>query len=143
MAAKVYDADEVSIIVAGIPISGFADGEFVRIEEEEQFSTVTGSDGEVTRSKTNQTLATLTFILMQTSASNAVLSALHVTDLQASGGAGIVPVLVRDRQGLSQFNSESGWVVKFPDESFDREATSREWMIHAVKNKTSRTVGGN
>ncbi len=144
MSLKVYDADQVTINFAGADIdSGFADGEFVRIEEEEQFATVTGSDGEVTRSRTNQNVATITILLNQSSGGNAALSLLHGQDRLLGGGAGVGPLLIRDRQGLSIFTSESAWIVKFPDESYDREATTREWMLHAVMNPTSRIVGGN
>ena len=144
MTLKVYDADQVTINFAGVDIdSGFADGEFVRIEEEEQFTAITGSDGEVTRSKTNQNVATITVILGQASSGNAAFSLLHNIDRRAAGGAGVGPLLIRDRQGLSIFTSESAWITKMPDESFDREATPREWLMNAVMNPVSRFVGGN
>lgn len=144
MAAKVYDANEVTVNFAGIDLdSGFADGEFVRIEEEPQFEAVVGSDGEVTRSKSNQNLATVTIILMQSSSGNAAMSVIHNLDRSEGAGAGIGTLLIRDRQGLSVFSSESAWITKMPDESFDRTATSREWILNAVMNPASRVVGGN
>ncbi len=144
MGVKIYDANEVTVVVALIDIdAGFADGEFVRIEQEEQFSTYIGSDGQVTRSKTNQKVARVTIILAQSSESNAALSTLHALDINAPNGAGVGPILIRDRQGLSQFSSDACWIVKFADESYDREVTTREWPIDAVTNGASRFVGGN
>jgi len=144
MAVKIYDANTVSIIVGGIPIdSGFADGEFLRIEQEEQFAMFTGSDGEVTRSKTNMKGVRITILLAQTSLGNTLLSLLHQSDLLNDNGAGVVPMMVRDRGGLSIFTSDSVWISKFPDESYDRETTAREWVLDGTVSSVGRFVGGN
>jgi hypothetical protein len=131
MSMKVYDADQVSIIVGGILIdSGFADGEFLRIEQEgDDFTDLVGTDGQVVRSKSNDRRATATVLLSQTSEGNQALSALSNLDRSTPNGAGIVPFLVRDRQGASIYTSEECWIMKPPDVSFDREATVREWTI--------------
>ncbi len=133
MGTKVYDANEVSVILGGIAIdSGFADGEFCRIEQEsDDFDDVVGSDGEVTRSKTNDRRATITLLVMQTSSSNQALSALSNADRLASNGAGIVPVMIRDRNGASLFESQHAWIRRPPNVSFDKVATPREWVIRA------------
>jgi hypothetical protein len=132
---KIYDADQISIMIAGIPItSGFADGEFITIEPEaEDFTDVVGTDGEVTRSKTNDRRATLTLKLMQTSEANALLSALNETDKNTPGGAGVGALLIRDRQGLSLYQAAECWIQKGPNITFDREATAREWIIRCAK----------
>lgn len=134
MPTKVYDPDQVSVSLSGIPISGYADGEFVRIEKEsDAFTDVVGTDGEVSRSKTRDDRGTVTFILMQTSDSNILLSALHQLDKNAAGGAGIGALLVRDAQGTSLYTASECWISKEPDVSFDREPTSREWTLRAAK----------
>lgn len=140
---KVYDADQVSVVIAGIPIaSGYADGEFVRIEQvTEDFTEKVGTDGEVTRSKTNDHRATVTIRLMQTSDGNAALSALNNADKLAPNGAGIGPFLVKDRQGTSLFAGDKCWVKKPPNVSFDREATEREWTL--MVSDLVRLDGGN
>lgn len=144
MGVKIYDANAVTIIVGIIPIeSGFADGEFARIEQDEQFVIYNSADGEVARSKTNMKSARVTIILAQTSSSNAALSLLHTTDITVDNGAGVVPLVIRDRQGLSVFNAVSSWIVKYPDESYDKEVTTREWTFDAVVTPASRFVGGN
>jgi hypothetical protein len=143
MSLKVYDADQVSISLAGIPISsGFADGEFLRIEQEgDDFVDVVGTDGEVSRSKTRDRRATITVLLMQTSDSNALLSALNNLDILAPNGAGVGTLLVRDRQGTSIYRADECWIQKSPDVSFDREATSREWTLRCAN--LQRLDGGN
>ena len=131
MGFKVYDADQVSVNIAGIPVTGgFADGEFLRIEfETDQFSDVAGTDGEVTRSKTNDRRATATLSLMQTADANNLLAGLAQTDRDAANGAGVGAFLVRDRQGTSLYQASECWISKTPDATFDREATAREWII--------------
>lgn len=134
MTTKVYDPDQISIVLSGIPISGYADGEFVRIEKEsDAFTDVVGTDGEVSRSKTRDDRGTVTFILMQTSDSNILLSALHLLDKNAPGGAGIGALLVRDARGTSLYSSAECWISKEPDVTMDREPTAREWTCRAAK----------
>ncbi len=132
MTTKIFDAKEVTLIVCGIPLdSGFADGEFLKIEQNsEDFTMVVGTDGEVTRSKTNDRTAKVTVRLMQTSDGNAALSALNVKDLAQNNGAGIGAFLVKDRtSGTIKYTASSCWISKPPSVSFDKVATVREWEI--------------
>ncbi len=133
-AVKVYDADEVNISFAGFALDGgFADGEFLRIEQEtEDFVDVVGTDGEVTRSKTNDRRATITILLMQTSSGNQALAALSNLDRSLPNGAGIAPFLVTDGNGDSLYEASSAWIQKPPDVSMDRTATPREWQLRCA-----------
>ena len=140
---KIYDANEVTIFIAGIPIdSGFGDGEFLRIEQDsDDFTDVVGTDGEVTRSKTNDRRATITLILMQSSSGNAVLSALNLLDKKVGNGAGVGPFLVRDKQGTSLYSASKCWIAKPPNAAFGREAGPREWKVRVAD--LERLDGGN
>ena len=131
---RVYDSDQVFCSVAGVPISGFADGEWLRIERETaKFDDVVGTDGEVTRSKTNDDRATITVRLMQSSPTNDLLSAIHLSDANTPGGVGVGPFLLIDRQGTTLVNAEKCWISKEPNISLDRTATEREWTIRCAK----------
>jgi hypothetical protein len=130
---RVYDADQVTVTLAGIPVTGFADGEFVRIERESAaFQDVAGTDGEVTRSKSNDDRASVTFRLMQSSPANDLLSALYNLDKNTPGGAGVGVMMVRDRQGTSLFTAEHAWISESPPVSLDRTATEREWTVRCA-----------
>lgn len=130
---KIYDPNDVSASIAGLPMSGWADGEFIRIERESNaFDDVAGTDGEVTRSKSNDDRATITFLLMQSSDANDLLSALYNTDKNTPGGAGVGAFLVRDGSGRALFTAEKAWIQKSPDVSLDRTATAREWTIRCA-----------
>jgi hypothetical protein len=139
---KVYDADQVSLVIAENLIeSGYADGEFVRIEQEsDDFTDYVGTDGEVTRSKTNDRRATITVILAQTSAGNSLLSSMSNLDRNAPNGAGVGSFLLRDRQGNTVYSAEHCWVAKPPNATFDRAATTREWKLRC--DKLERFDGG-
>jgi hypothetical protein len=130
MSVKVYDPDQISVIFAGVPAEGFADGEMVTIEHTTpRFSSVVGTTGEVVRSKSKDKRATITVKLMQTSNTNDLYSAIAVADDKAPNGAGIAPVMVRDRQGRALYAGKDAWIVGQPDASYDRTAKSREWKI--------------
>jgi hypothetical protein len=130
---RVYDPDQVSVSVAGIPLSGFADGEFVTVEfESPAFEDVAGTDGEVTRSKSNDGRATITVKLMQSSPVNDLLSTLHNLDKSTPGGVGVGPFMLRDAQGTTLLVAEKAWIQKAPDGSWDRTAKERAWVIRCA-----------
>lgn len=130
---RVYDPDQIFVSLAGIPCSGYADDEFVRVEREgPAFDDVVGTDGEVTRSKTNDNRATVTIKLMQSSPTNDLFSALHNLDKNTPGGAGVGPFILKDLQGTTLIMAEKSWIRKEPDGSWGRTATEREWIIRVA-----------
>lgn len=140
---KIYDADQITINVCGIPVAaGFGDGEFCRIEEsDDKFTFYESTDGSVTRSKTLKRTAIVTLTLAQTAEANDALSALHNLDLAQPNGAGIGAFICRDRGGRAIYQASKCCVIKPPDVSFDREATTREWKIFLIDHR--RFDGGN
>ena len=134
---RLYDPDGVLITIAGIPVSGWADGEFCRVERDsDAFGDVVGTDGEVTRSKTNDFRATVTLRLMQSSPSNALLSALHTSDRNTPGGVGVGAFLLHDSSGGvsgTKLVGEKCWIAKAPDSSWDRTPKEREWKIRVAR----------
>lgn len=139
---KHYDPDLISIVFAGILIEGYADGEFVSIEaNSEDFLMKMGTDGEGTRSKTNDRSGTVTLKLMQSSSSNPRLSAIRELDLAQPNGAGVGALQVRDQGGVTIYSAEQAYIEKLPSSSFDREATTREWVLKT--DKLTAIIGGN
>lgn len=125
-----YEFDEVTVVFGPILMDGFQDGEGVTVEKPEPtFTTHVGCDGKVTRSKTLNRTATVTIHLMQTSAQNDALSAIHIVDRDAPNGAGILPVYVRDRNGRSLHAGVEAWIERAPDSTYDRTPTTRDWVI--------------
>jgi hypothetical protein len=128
MATKTYDCKKVLCVVGGIPLSGFSDGDVVDIERnEDTFTLQVGADGESTRSKSNNRSGRFTFHLAQSSAANALLSALAKTDETSNNGA--VAVMVKDASGGSVYQASQAWIVKPPTAAFKRESDVRDWVL--------------
>lgn len=129
-----YDPTQVTVSFAGIVAEGYADGEFVRIERDsDDFGDVVGTDGTVSRARTSDKRATVTIILMQTSPTNALFSALAQADEDTPGGAGVAPLVIRDRLGTSIHRGAKAWIAKRPDVAYARIPGAREWKIRVAK----------
>jgi hypothetical protein len=132
---KRYDAAQVTLVFMGLLIdSGFAEGEFLTIEQSApDYEVVVGTDGEVSRSRTNNRHAVIKVKLMQTSDGNSFLTALSNAGLLAHNGADIGPMLVRDRvSGVATWTATKCWIAKPPDVSFDNKVTMREWELQCA-----------
>jgi hypothetical protein len=131
MTTRVYDSNRVQISFAGIPVEkGYADGDFLTItKSSDAFTSVVGTDGEVTRSKTLDRRAEVEIVLMQSSKTNDLLAAVHKADLESPGGAGVGAFLVVDQNGTSLYAAGNAWIKRAPDPVFGREAQSRTWLL--------------
>ena len=129
--AKEYSPDEYVMTLCGIVInSGFADGEFLTLEENSpRFVMKKGSDGSVTRCRSLDRSAKAVFKLMNTSDINDQLSALAQQDQAARNGAGVGAFEIKDIYGTTIFHGSQAWISEMPKVSLDREATPREWMV--------------
>jgi len=142
MAVKRYDAAQNTTIIAGIPISGFAEGSMIEIEyNSDAFELKIGVDGEGTRSRTNDNSAKITLSLMSSSSANDALSALHNLDKNSANGDGIGPLLIKDGSGNHLAAAETAWIVKDPTVEFGREVGERKWVLETDSLK--QLVGGN
>lgn len=140
MALTTYDPKNVSVIIGGKIMSGFADGTFVTVERNEQaFNLKVGVDGEGTRAKSNNKSGKITIVLMQSSPSNDDLSAIAAADELT--GAGIVPSLVKDNSGTSLATALTSWVQKYSNNEYGKEVTTRTWIMETDELQTF--VGGN
>jgi hypothetical protein len=144
MTVKVYNADEVTVALGFVLIdSGFADGEFLRIEQEaDDTEDEVGTDGEVSVSRTNDRRATATIIVLQTSSGNQGLSILSNLVRSAPGLVGAIwPFLARDQNGAALYTGQDSWVKRPPDVSMNRTAQPREWTVRIAN--LVRNDGGN
>lgn len=140
MTVKTYDPKQVQISIGGNIISGFADGEFINVERDENmFTKVSGADGEVSRAKSNNKMGTMTLTLMGTSASNDILSAFAIADELTNSG--VVPIFIKDSLGTSILFAAEGWVRKMPAYTASKEITDRAWVFDLAAVETF--IGGN
>lgn len=134
MVMKTYSANDVSLIIAGVPVdSGRGESTFVEIQIPERFVLQRGCDGECTRAPTNDTTATATVTLTQSSSGNALLSALHSLDLAApAGGAGVGPFMLKDGSGTSLYAAPHCYIIKSPDAAFGGAPGERQWQLQII-----------
>lgn len=125
------DPSQFTMIVGGLPISGFPDGVFINIEyDEDHFNKESGIDL-TTRVATGNYDASITITLQQTSASNDILSSF--AELDRRGVGGVVPVLFRDSGGRTTMASDTAWVRRTPAAAFaSGEGQNREWVLDVV-----------
>lgn len=129
---RTYDPKGVLVIVNGIPLYGFADGTFIRVErDDDMFTKVVGADGMTSRAKSNNKGGKITITLKQTSPSNDVLSGIALADEMTN--AGVVPIMIKEMSkpvpSQSLAVSGFGWVQKQPVMEYGKEITNREWIF--------------
>lgn len=125
---KTYDPKKIVITFGGRQITGYADGSFVTVRRNaDGWSLQMGTDGEGTRSKSNDNSGQVEISLMQSSLSNDFLSQIAISDQVAN--AGLLPLLVKDVDGNFLATAEQAFIKKLPDSEFGREAASRSWII--------------
>lgn len=123
MPAKTYNAKQVSVILGGFPISGFADGQFLSIvPNADLYELTVGTDGDGTRSAQNNKSAQITLSLLQSSVSNAVLESL-------AEGEETFALLIKDNSGSTIYSAATAWVRRRPDANFDRTVGQRDWLL--------------
>lgn len=142
MQTKTYSPDLVLAIFGPNRIQGFADGTFVKVERnEDSFKVLVGADGEVTRTRSLNRSGRVTFTLLQTSESNLYLAALVAADELTSNGTGVLPLMIKDRNGNSLHAASEAWVLKPAAGEYGKEVGTREWVIECGDLKTFE--GGN
>ncbi len=141
--AATYDPSDILLVVANIPITGYGDGTFVRIEEQSDgITSYVGADSEVARSISPDPRVRITVTLMQTSTSNDVFTGLYAADRLGSGSATFA-LLLKDLRGTTLFASSQAWIMKMATINFAKTADQhREWTIEAVRVGTAMYVVG-
>ena len=139
---KVYDPADYTMVLGVIGISsGYADGTFIEIEQAaDAFSTKVGADGQVTRVKSQDRSGTVTITLMATADANNLMTAQLNLDRITKGGAGIVPLMCRDRGGNQKFFAAEAWIMAEPKVTFSKDVETRQWKIGFAKSE--RVDGG-
>lgn len=136
MPAKTYDPKNVIITFIGVPITGFADGEYLSITPSgERYTKVSGADGEVARSKSNDRTHEVVITLLQTSLSNSYLSALLI-----AGTKGVLKVT--DLNGSALWLWDEAWIRQPPDSAFEKEIGDRAWTFDTAQ-VIRESYGGN
>ena len=128
--AKTHDIRRWPLIIAGIPMSGFADGDVFSLEfDNDDWTDKTGADGESVRSYIPGNPGTLTISLLSTSLSNDALDAARKLD--AATGLAQFPVLLKNISGTESWAAAQAWVMRPAGVSVGQESGTREWKIRS------------
>lgn len=123
-----YDPANVKLVAGPVLVEGYAEGSMVNVESNaDLFTLQSGSDGESTRSKSNNRSARVTVNLMPGAAANIGLGVL--LGLDKASGLGIFSMVLIDLSTGTKFSAENCWIVKEPGYDFQTEAQSREWIF--------------
>lgn len=122
---KYYDPKEVRLIVNGIDITGFSDGDKIKIEPvtKEDYKTHVGIDGDFSFSRVHDDRHMITVTLKQGSPSNLVFEALRKVP------SSMVVGVLNKSEGKYIGGGRYGRLVEKPSVTFGSEDGKREWKI--------------
>lgn len=140
---KTYDPKRFTLVFAGINLNkGLADGTFFKATPmAPRFSSKSGVDGEVVRSRKHDKRRSIEFTTMQTSEVNDRLSAILDTDANSENGEGVGSFLLMDRNGTTVMEG-AAYVAQDPDLELAAEAGTRVWKLELV-DETNVVHGSN
>lgn len=123
-----FAVDDVSLILAGLPVTEYASGDAVTLTfNEDDFVVVQGSHGSVLRAKKHNNVAEMIIRIMQGSPVNDFLSARH--NLDRNTRMGTFPSMLKDNLGLSLASAAQAWIKKFAELKFAEEGSAVEWTV--------------
>ncbi|MBA2878052.1 hypothetical protein HNR63_001106 [Anoxybacillus kamchatkensis] len=124
---KTYDFKKVSVIVNGVFIAGFMDGEPISVEKnEDDIIPHVGADGDVTYAESADKTGTITLTLKQTSASLPFLQNLRKSKK-------IFSIQIVDiNNGAYRAGGTEARIMKMPSRSWGTEVQGVEVQIHVA-----------
>ena len=139
-AVKTFDPKMVVMTWGVIPISGYAEGTFVRVKRSgDAFGKKKGAGGDIERINRNQGDFEVAITLQQTSGTNKELSAALAADIATN--AGVFPLTVKDLLGTTLFYAPQAWIRVDPEWEDGDELNAREWTFDTGIG--ANLVGGN
>jgi hypothetical protein len=140
VSVKTYDPRQTVASFKDRRASGFADGDMIQATIPDDYVSHQGTDGLVTRIRTNNKIGRVVMRLSQTTDFNDVLSGFRATDLAAPNGDGVGELLVQDLLGRSKLRMNA-YILKAPDLTFGAGNAAREWVFEGEI--TEYFAGGN
>jgi hypothetical protein len=145
---KTWSVNQLRVQAFGVPVTkgpgqaGAGENVFLEISQDgPSFAYKKGADGSVTRYATNEPITKVKVHLMQTSAGNAIFSAMLAADVASLNGAGIGTFVAQDLNGTSVYAFDDAWVSGPPEAGFGKDPTERVWELHMTNG--GRVDGGN
>lgn len=122
-----YDARKVNAVIGGVPLSGFADGDFITFTPSADISAaLVGSTGDVGVAVLADRTATIAFNILQ--GSRAVRRALEQYETEWRELGISRPILIRDTSTGETITIAQAWPQTPPPSTFGAEHGSREYI---------------
>ena len=122
-----YDAKDVSVIVNGVYLTGFAEGTFVSFaKDEENYAVSIGAQGDAARAKVNNPLGTITITLQQTSPQVSMMNNL------ANSGKLVEVRVIHKGTNTEKIGGTQCYVKKPADGEYSNEISSREFEVSVL-----------
>lgn len=135
-----YMPEEVTILLAGIPVSGFIQGSFISVDKDvKPFTSKRTADGTVSRMYNNDQTYTITLTLYSGSDSNQLLTRLWQLDEITQRGK--FPLMIKDRSGSDLFFSTTTWIEGIPSLVKSNQYEPRAWTLRS--SSAVINIGGN
>lgn len=138
MSVNTYSPSDVRLTLGGYQLAGWNSITIAR--NKQGFVPIPGIRGKHTRVPTNDTSATITISMIQTSPSHDVMSAIHGVDLVE--GTGRLAITLRDASGRSVFNSNEAYILGYPETTYSDNFEYRTWSMYC-QTTGDYLVGGN
>lgn len=135
MTTSTYDSTKLTVIVGGVIVSGFSDGDFIMAKREEDLYTKrVGADGHVARVRNGNKSGTIEIKLLQGSPAVAELSALVALDNFLFDGDVLIPIsVVSPGTGNELVSSTQSWLKSAPEMSFGKEVGERTFVFDCAE----------
>lgn len=133
-----YNPSDVSLIIGGYRVFGW---DSITIQRNSQgYTPYKGIRDKHSRTRNQDTSATLSLSIIQSCPVNDVLSYVHELDLQY--GTGRLEITLKDDSGRSVFSSNEAYITGYPAAEYTSELEYRVWNVFC-QNTGTWVLGGN
>ena len=142
MATSTYDPTKLTVIVGGVIVSGFSDGDFITAKRDEDlYMKRVGADGHVARARNGNKSGTIEIKLLQSSPAVNELAQLVALDNFLFDGDILIPIaIVSPGDGAELVSSTQSWLKTPPEMVFGKEVGERSFVFDCADLKMS--LGG-
>ena len=137
-----YDPTKIVVVVGGVIVSGFADGDFITAKRDEDlYMKRVGADGHVARARNGNKSGTIEIKLLQSSPAVNEISALVALDNFLFDGDILIPIsIVEPGSGAELVASTQSWLKTPPEMVYGKEVGDRTFVFDCADLKMS--LGG-
>jgi len=137
--ATTYDPTKLTVIVGGVIVSGFIDGDFITAKRDEDlYMKRVGADGHVARARNGNKSGSIEIKLLQSSPAVNELSELVALDNFLFDGDILIPIqIVSPGDGAELVVSTQSWLKTPPEIVFGKEVGERSFLFDCADLKLS------